>query len=91
LPNLSQLNTLADSMIGCSTSFSASLTDDLKNNLRAAALNIAAGRGFFEPYNLVQHWYLKFAAHVFCSNSNNAEDLALALRFVRAINNAADS
>jgi hypothetical protein len=90
VPNLAQLNTMADALIGCATSFSSSLTDDLQNNLRAAALNVASGRGFFEPYNLVQSWYLKFASHVFCDNIAHTADRALALRFAQAINNAGD-
>jgi hypothetical protein len=90
VPNMAQLSAMADALIGCSTSFSSSLTDDLQNNLRAAALNVASGRGFFEPYNLVQTWYLKFAARTFCTSNANAADNELALRFVRAINNAGD-
>jgi len=87
ISNLADLEARADALIGCPTSFAG---DELAQNLRAAALNAAAGRGFFEPYDLVQTWYLKFAAHVHCSNISSADDRALALRFAEAINDADD-
>jgi hypothetical protein len=85
---LSTLQSQAASLIGCATSFTGS--DDLESNLRAAALNKAWGRGFFEPYNLVQDWYLSYASHIFCAGISNSADQTLALRFTRAINMADD-
>jgi hypothetical protein len=88
LRGLTAIETAANALVGCTTSFNG--LDDLQNNLRAAALNAASGRGFFEPYDLIQEWYLAYASHIFCSQSSSSSDQALALRFARAINMADD-
>jgi len=86
--SLSSLESAADALIGCTASITSS--DLLEANLRAAALNIAAGRGFFEPYKQLQTWYFREAAHVFCDNVSEAHSRQLALAFLVRINTATD-
>jgi len=87
---LSALEAAADALIGAGCHASIHSSDPLQANLRAAALNIAAGRGFFEPYKAVQSWYFSEAAHIFCNRILNLGDRALALRAVTLINQADD-
>jgi len=86
--SLSAIESAADALIGCAASIHSS--DALEANLRAAALNLAVGRGFFEPYKAVQSWYFAEAAHVFCDKVSSSADRALALRAVTLINDASD-
>ena len=87
---LSALEAAADALIGAGCHASIHSSDPLQANLRAAALNIAAGRGFFEPYKAVQSWYFQEARHIYCDGVVYANDRAEALRELMLINQADD-
>jgi len=90
---IAAIKSAAAALIANGGSCTASITssDPLQSNLATAALNIAAGKGIFEPYDFVQWWYFQFARHVVCDlSSPSSTDYNLALTFVQAINNAGD-
>lgn len=78
----------AHTLLRCSPSLASN--DPLEAHLQAAALNYVSGRGFFEPYQSLQLWYIRFAEHIFCDHVSSASDQALALRFMQMINMADD-
>jgi len=73
---------------GCTADISSS--DALQQNLAAASLNLAAGKGIFEPYNVLQWWYFNFGRHVFCDITPSSVDYNMAVQFLSAINSATD-
>jgi len=86
------VNTLLLPPSGCAaaTDFTTLPSGALQNNLRAAAFNIASGRGIFAPYRQVQDWYFAFAKAMYCSGSTVSSDQDLALSLLHNINSATD-
>jgi hypothetical protein len=61
-------------------------TTELARELRAAALNTAAGKGIFEPYEKLQFEIVKYGSYV--GDHSNPTDLAIALRLLKLVNTA---
>jgi len=65
----------------------------LQQSLLAATYNVASGRGIFQPYDVVQAWFLKFAETVVCppvSVVPDSSSLSLAQVLLNFINAATD-
>jgi len=88
MANFNTWNSQAVSLLSCSASISSS--SPLEANLKTAALNQVAGRGMFEPYNILQGWMIDWAEHVFCDGVSDSTDQSIALSFMQQINTASD-
>jgi len=72
-------------------SLSSSPLNDLKKELFAAALNVADGRGIFEPFAALNDIFIQYGSYVACEESSpSADDIQTAWSLLHRLNGAGE-